>query len=180
MTSPELLPMREIVAKEIWLKRPDCGHKPWPFDVMTAKERRGYDHNPIANVDLCLIYADAAIAALTRAPSTVGVSRREKLEDERNVLDNSFGHGSFKDGQTRQRIEEIDRELATLASEKEGGKSETVGAWEPTVQLWHLRNTVQDAIEALERNSTSAPVVECLKAALAASPASLIAKGEGK
>jgi hypothetical protein len=30
-----------------------------------------------------------------------------------------------------------------------------------------LRATVADAIDALERNSTSAPVVECLKAALA-------------
>lgn len=31
-----------------------------------------------------------------------------------------------------------------------------------------LREAIKDAIEALERNSTSAPVVECLKAALAA------------
>lgn len=42
----------------------------------------------------------------------------------------------------------------------------TVGEWESSVQLWRLRNTVRDAIESLERNSTSAPVVECLKASL--------------
>lgn len=33
-----------------------------------------------------------------------------------------------------------------------------------------LRNVIHDTIEALERNSTSAPVVECLKAALAYEP----------
>lgn len=39
------------------------------------------------------------------------------------------------------------------------------------VRIARLEQTIQDSIEALERNSTSAPVVECLKAALSPSPA---------
>lgn len=38
-------------------------------------------------------------------------------------------------------------------------------------RIMALENTIRDTIESLERNSTSAPVVKCLKAALAASPA---------
>lgn len=56
--------VRETVAKAIWRKRPDVMGKPWPFDAMDAKQRRAYPHNPIAAVDLCFIYADAAIEAL--------------------------------------------------------------------------------------------------------------------
>jgi hypothetical protein len=33
-------------------------------------------------------------------------------------------------------------------------------------EIVKLRTTVQDTIDALERNSTAAPVVECLRAAL--------------
>jgi hypothetical protein len=62
---PEPASLRERVAKAIYLRRPDCMGKPWPFDVMTPKERRGYNHNPIAAVDLSFEYADAAIAVLT-------------------------------------------------------------------------------------------------------------------
>lgn len=54
----------ERVARAIWQKRPDQIGRPWPFDAMTPKERRAYDHNPIAAVDLCFIYARAAIEAI--------------------------------------------------------------------------------------------------------------------
>lgn len=37
--------------------------------------------------------------------------QRERLEEERWRLENNFGQGSFRDGQTRQRIEEINRRL---------------------------------------------------------------------
>ena len=60
--------LSEHIARAIWQKRPDCAGKPWPFDDMTEKQRRAYQHNPIAAVDLCFIYADAAIAAHESAP----------------------------------------------------------------------------------------------------------------
>lgn len=37
---------------------------------------------------------------------------RDRLLNERNVLQNSFGEGSFHDGKVRDRIAEIDRLLA--------------------------------------------------------------------
>lgn len=54
--------LREAIARSIWAKRPDCVAKPWPLE--TVEQRRAYPHNPIAAVDLCFIYADAAIAVL--------------------------------------------------------------------------------------------------------------------
>ncbi len=54
--------MREKVARAIWAKRPDCQGKPWP--IATEEQRRAYPHNPIAAVDLCFIYAEAAMRAL--------------------------------------------------------------------------------------------------------------------
>ena len=53
---------RDRIAKAIWAKRPDCAGKPWPLADDYSK--RAYKHNPIAAVDLCFAYADAAIAAL--------------------------------------------------------------------------------------------------------------------
>ena len=55
---------REMVARAIWAKRPDCQGKPWPMN--TPEQRRAYPHNPVAACDLCFIYADAAIAALEK------------------------------------------------------------------------------------------------------------------
>ncbi len=56
--------MREKVARAIWAKRPDCQGEPWPIE--TEEQRRSYPHNPIAAVDLCFIYAEAAMEALLR------------------------------------------------------------------------------------------------------------------
>jgi len=42
-------------------------------------------------------------------------SRKHRLERERNELDNSFGAGAFRDGQTRDRIAAIDAELEQIA-----------------------------------------------------------------
>jgi hypothetical protein len=56
----------ERVARAIWAKRPDVGHKPWPIE--SDKDARHYQHHPMAAIELCYIYARAAIAAL----STVG------------------------------------------------------------------------------------------------------------
>lgn len=56
--------LREQVARAIWAKRPDCQGKRWPIE--TAEELRAYPHNPIAAVDLCYIYADAALEVLAR------------------------------------------------------------------------------------------------------------------
>ena len=39
---------------------------------------------------------------------------RERLENERHILENHYGHGPFVDGLIRQRVEEIDRRLAAL------------------------------------------------------------------
>ena len=55
--------LREKVARAIFRKRPDCQGKRWPIE--TDVERRAYPHNPIAAVDLCYIYADAAIEVLS-------------------------------------------------------------------------------------------------------------------
>ena len=38
--------------------------------------------------------------------------RREQLEDERNELMNSYGYGQVSDGRVRDRIAEIDDQLA--------------------------------------------------------------------
>ena len=54
--------LKEAVARAIWAKRPDCNGKPWP--IQTEVDRRGYNHNPIAAVDLCYLYADAAIKVI--------------------------------------------------------------------------------------------------------------------
>jgi hypothetical protein len=48
---------------------------------------------------------------LTEKAATMTRERRERLETERWELENSFGFSSFSDGQTRQRIEEITRQL---------------------------------------------------------------------
>ena len=40
--------------------------------------------------------------------------RRDRLDHERHVLMHAFGGGSFRDGQVRDRIDAIDRELARL------------------------------------------------------------------
>lgn len=50
------------VARSIWKRRPDVGHKPWP--LVTAEDYRAYPHNPVAAVDLCYSYAEAAMDAL--------------------------------------------------------------------------------------------------------------------
>jgi hypothetical protein len=56
MTSDERV---ERAAKAIWAERPDCAGKPWP--LATPEQKRAYPHNPIAAVDLCFIYAKAAL-----------------------------------------------------------------------------------------------------------------------
>ena len=43
--------------------------------------------------------------------------RLERLEEERNTLMNSFGHGPFRDGLCRDRIAQIDAEIRALAKE---------------------------------------------------------------
>lgn len=43
------------------------------------------------------------------------VGRVDRLQNERSILDNSFGGGAFHDGMVRQRIETIDAELAALS-----------------------------------------------------------------
>jgi hypothetical protein len=59
--------------------------------------------------------AQAALDSLAAAPSAPQGegSARERLEDERWRLMNSFGNGPVADGQTRDRIAEIDAQLAT-------------------------------------------------------------------
>lgn len=46
------------------------------------------------------------------------IRRLERLEDERNVLMNSFGHGPFRDGICRDRIAQIDAEIARARQEQ--------------------------------------------------------------
>lgn len=69
--------LREIIAKAIWLTKPDSGGmgKPWPFDGKTPKERRTIMHDMPAALELCFIYADAALLAQRREhePSKLGV-----------------------------------------------------------------------------------------------------------
>jgi hypothetical protein len=73
---PPEVPSRETIARAIWAVKPDCQGKPFPLDTMTPKERRGYDHNPIASLDLCFTYADAALASI---PAARSASWREAL-----------------------------------------------------------------------------------------------------
>ena len=54
--------MVERAATTIWAKRPDCAGKPWPLP--DAYSKRVYKHNPIAAVDLCYVYARAALEAV--------------------------------------------------------------------------------------------------------------------
>lgn len=61
--------LREKVARAIYAKRPDCQGKPWP--IVTAEDARAYPHNPIAAVDLSLVYADAAIAIVLEEAAKV-------------------------------------------------------------------------------------------------------------
>ena len=61
--------LRTIVARAIWKVKPDCDTRPFPHDVLTPKEIRALQHNPIASLDLCFMYADAAIAAINSAPA---------------------------------------------------------------------------------------------------------------
>jgi hypothetical protein len=55
--------LRELVARAIYARRPDCHQKLWP--VETDEQRRSYPHNPIAAVDLSYDYADAALKVIT-------------------------------------------------------------------------------------------------------------------
>ena len=57
-----MIELRDRIAKAIWAKRPDCAGKPWP--LADDYSRRAYKHNPIAAVDLCYVYADAALAVM--------------------------------------------------------------------------------------------------------------------
>lgn len=58
--------LRDDLARAIWAVKPDCQGKRFPTDRWSEKDRRAYPHNPIASLDLCLIYADAAIAVIER------------------------------------------------------------------------------------------------------------------
>lgn len=60
--------LKEQIAKAIWAKRPDCAGKPWPLADDYSK--RAYKHNPIAAVDLCFIYAEAALTVMAEAEGT--------------------------------------------------------------------------------------------------------------
>lgn len=51
----------ECMARAIYKVRPDCHGKEWP--IKTEQDRRAYPHNPIAAVDLCYAYANAALEA---------------------------------------------------------------------------------------------------------------------
>ncbi len=62
------MPSREEIARAIWEKRPDVGHKPWP----DAKEQRRLKHDPMAAFDLCFIYADAILSLLSRVSEQEG------------------------------------------------------------------------------------------------------------
>jgi hypothetical protein len=72
--------IRTHVARAIWKVKPDCDTRPFPHDVLTPKEIRALQHNPIASLDLCFIYADAAIAAISSAPATMESLSVEKAE----------------------------------------------------------------------------------------------------
>jgi hypothetical protein len=73
---------RELIAKAIWTKRPDCAGKPWPLTDDYSK--RAYKHNPIAAVDLCFVYADAALASI---PDMVAeIERQSRVLSDRHVL----------------------------------------------------------------------------------------------
>jgi hypothetical protein len=55
---------RDDVARAIWKVKPDCFGKPFPPDEWDDRARRAYPHNPIASLDLCYVYADAALSII--------------------------------------------------------------------------------------------------------------------
>lgn len=59
---------------------------------------------------------ETIIAALRSGDQPQEVTHpADRLENERNALQNSYGGGAFKDGMITRRIAEIDKELAALA-----------------------------------------------------------------
>lgn len=64
MSIENKMELREIVARAIYAKRPDCHNKPWPLETSISK--RAYSHNPITAIDLSYIYADVALAAVVQ------------------------------------------------------------------------------------------------------------------
>jgi hypothetical protein len=62
----------------------------------------------------------AALEAALSAQPAPATNARERLGDERWRLMNSFGNGAFADGKTRDRIAEIDTELAAQPAERQG------------------------------------------------------------
>jgi hypothetical protein len=77
---------------------------------------------------------------------------------------------------SNKRADELAAQLDAAKAPQREPAREPLSMLEPPVQatsthetyVIRLEQTIRDSIEALERNSTSAPVVECLKAALSA------------
>ena len=65
--------LRERCARAIYMLRPDepWRRNPWPE---TPKQRRAYQHNPVAAIDLSFAYADAVI-------EIIGLPARKVAED---------------------------------------------------------------------------------------------------
>lgn len=117
--------------------------------------------------------------------TNVAEKARERLEDERNELNNSYGYSSFMDGQITRRIAEIDATLATppavpsedvreaLKYQRRAGVADAVNwlvrRWEssPPHSLWHaagiLAREMRD--ELIPEGTDKLSAAECAPAA---------------
>lgn len=59
------------------------------------------------------------LASPTAEPNVASLAdrRRARLEERINILENSFGNGAFRDGLIRDRIVQLQAELAALPVE---------------------------------------------------------------
>ena len=85
------LRMLEEIAREIWLKRPDCIGKPWPLENATEKERRTLNHHPIAALDLCFTYAKAALSVMEKKSAPAAGASHNSGERDPSVMPDYSG-----------------------------------------------------------------------------------------
>lgn len=166
-------PSREEIARAIWMVKPDCDRRPFPLDALSPKEVRGLQHNPIASLDLCFIYADAVIALLPDCSEIERLKRErdDALADAREVEAANRVHV----GIAKVREQLLARQATTIAQMREALEpfAKEASEWADTVPDSHRSLCTEPGSETAHPGSETAFTVGDLRraAALSSAPA---------